>query len=330
MELNSLQFDVGTRAANMLYEVDSRYFRFANQLEEPIKSLALKESTYIGQESEEAFDGISSLNPLIGRTGWLFWDVFKMLEDEEFVDIAEAGLYLALASGVMDHLVDGQYNHPAPYNLYHHAIYQQGVNCFRDIFPDSSDFWIQFYRLEQEYITCLGIEIDSQCNPRKTDFETFARSSGGKVSPMVISIAALAIASSNPGLIPKIEKSFRCSYVAGQIHDDILDWQLDLEFDHNTYYLQELGRTVNSKGNSQLSEIDLLSGQAATWIDVDYYRKCLDWFDKASESVSDVECDGWKEYLSEYRLIAEQHQKVTLLRHIAGAVSAESELYGVS
>ena len=315
-----LRLPADSRAQELLSALDTRYFSFMDRLSPALQEIGLAESTYIGEEASGLFRGVKSFNPLITCTPWLFWELFSGLDGEDFVNISEAGLCLALASVVMDHLVDEQVGGPGLMLLFHQALYEHGISRYREIFPFPSSFWAQFDRLSREYTTSLGEEVGAQSNPSGFDFDTFARSASGKVSPMAITIAALAEATGEPELLGPIEKSMRHSYLAGQIHDDILDWRSDLQERHITYFLTCLAPPNAFKGDEWSSKGAFELINSKEWMDVNKFRLVLEWFNRAIEAVQGIECPGWLDYLQEYRRVAEQHQKAALARHLLKVV----------
>jgi hypothetical protein len=304
------------RAARLLESLDSSYFQFAESLPPPLNEIALQESTLIGHPGDETFKGPSKLNPLITCTPWLFWETFSELDDETLLGTAKAGAFIALASVVMDHLVDSQAHWPEAMTLFQHALYDRGIAELRALFPSTSGFWIQFDRLTKEYLSSLGAEIDAQLKPEQFSLENFLEFAGGKVSPMATTIAALAEASRQPAVLEPIETSFRHSFVAGQIHDDVLDWRLDVENRHLTFFLTRLS-PLETWMKAEWPTIDeLQTVNDAGWVDVDYFGVVIEQFDRSLEVVGGIQGSGWVDYLAEYRGVAEEHQKAAIARHL--------------
>jgi hypothetical protein len=307
---------INSRADSLLNALDERYFRFAHQLPGHLQEIALSESSYEGVPGEKPFRSMTNFNPLITCTAWLFWETFHQLDDDLFLDIAEAGAFFGQASVLIDHLVDGEVPRPAPIILFRQSVYEHAVSVLRGVFPQNSPFWGQFDRLSLTYLSSLGAEVETQEHPEKLTYMNFTSFAGGKVSPMVITIAALAEASSKSSLLDPIETSLRSSYVAGQIHDDILDWEKDLNERHLTYVLTQLfesGEYTSQKW--PLSEV-VAEAVNTSWKDVDLFKLALEWFNRAFEAVDEIACQGWKDYLNEYKGVAVEHQKGAVAQHL--------------
>jgi len=315
-----LELTQGSRAARLLESLDAGYFQFANDLPPPLRDVALMESTIVGQPIDEPFQGPSKINPLIACTPWLFWDTFSGLSDETFLCISEAGAFIALASVIMDHLVDGQATWPEAMTLFHHALYDRGVASYRAIFPPASTFWKNFDRLTKEYLTALGAEIAAQSEPEQFTSENFLAFAGGKVSPMTTTIAALSEASDQSFIVEPVETSFRHSFVAGQIHDDVLDWRSDINDRHLTFFLTQLAPSGKWQAVEWPSVDELEVNNDSDWVDVDYFDLVIKHFDRCIEVVEGIQCDGWIKYLMEYKGVAEEHQRAAVARHLLRAL----------
>ena len=311
-----LELVPGTRAARLLESLDARYFKFANDLPSPLRDVALMEGTIVGQPIDEPFQGPSKINPLITCTPWLFWDTFSGLSDEIFLGISEAGAFIALASVIMDHLVDGQATWPEAMALFHHALYDRGVAGYRAMFPSTSTFWNHFDRLTKEYFSALGAEITTQSEPEQLTLDNFLAFAGGKVSPMTTTIAALSQASDQPFVVEPVEASFRHSFVAGQVHDDVLDWRSDINDRHLTFFLTQLAPPEKWKAVEWPSVDELEANNDSDWIDVNYFDLVIAHFDRCIEVVEGIQCDGWRKYVVQYKGVAEEHQRAAVARHL--------------
>ena len=167
----------------------------------------MSESTFKGSPGIKPYGGIKTNNPLITQTPWLFMEAFEGLDKNFFLDFAEAGLFFGLASVIFDHLVDGQFTNPGLAILLHQAIFQLGARIYRKLFPSNAPFWLQYDRLTKEHIISLSKDVATQVNLRGLNLEDFAASASGKVSPMLIAVAAMAEAVDNPSLLQPIESS---------------------------------------------------------------------------------------------------------------------------
>ena len=120
--MNRLIPPADSRQSDLFEKLNSRYFDFARQLPQPLKRLGTLKSTFLGSPHEGIFEGVLELNPVLAGTPWLFWETFSSLEDEQYLQIAEAGTMFVLASIVLDHLVDGQAERQEQVALFHQAL----------------------------------------------------------------------------------------------------------------------------------------------------------------------------------------------------------------
>ena len=106
-----------SRAADLLARLDRAYFHFVDGLPGPLRILALKRGTYVGTASDAPFEGVSTMNPGVTCTPWLFWELVETLDDERILGVAGAGTLVVLASVLLDHMVDGQAENPGGTSL---------------------------------------------------------------------------------------------------------------------------------------------------------------------------------------------------------------------
>ncbi len=314
--MKKFSLSLNIRAENLLQALDIRYNRWVDQLPSFFKELAIAESTFTGRSGEELFQVSTSLNPLNARSPWLFWDLFQELENEKFLNIAEAGAFISLSTVVLDHLVDQQSVNPALTTLFQGKLYQHGHSTFQEIFPNNSNFWESFHRYETDYYWALGVEVEAQTNPTIFTDETFVQSAKFKASPMLITIAALTEASGLSNLLEYIERSIQFCAVAGQLHDDILDCAPDLDNGHITRVLLQLLQGTEWKNDKRMPIEGLQSIIDKEWIDLVIFKEVIHWFDEAKQAVDGLNCPGWMRYLEEYQKIASGHQMACAANHL--------------
>ncbi len=314
--MNRLEPPVGSRQSNLFQQLNTRYFDFARQLPDPLKQLGMARSTFLGSASHETFEGVKELNPVLAGTPWLFWETFSSLDDKLFLQIAEAGTMFVLASIVLDHLVDGQAERPEQMALFHQALYSHGISIYRVVFESSSRFWFDFERLASGHLAGLARELQAQLDPNSLtlgDLDTMAH---GKVSPIVVTIAALSEASGQPERLDPIETSLKRIAVASQLLDDIGDWKHDIEVGHITYFLtclvplQPVGSVGLPSTEEAQSKID------AEWVDVNNLELVLELLDDSIDAVREIECPAWIEYVEGYRWLTNEHLHSAMARHI--------------
>jgi len=242
------------------------------------------------------------------------------LEQDLFLDIAEAGMFLGLDSVVFDHLVDGQYDRPGVVMLFHQALYHRGVFILRSRFPSASNFWVHFDRLTMENIESLGADVLAQTKPETYNFETFSAASSGKVTPMVIAIAALAEAAGKPDYLLNIEKSLKLAYLAGQIYDDLVDWMIDLEQRHVTFVLSQLIPEDIFRSDTWPTIDAVQESLSETWKDIGIFDTVLHYTDKSLSAVNNIDCKYYVDYLEYFIGLTKRQQQSSMARHLRKSI----------
>jgi hypothetical protein len=304
------------RAAGLLARLDTSFYQFADSLPFPLSALARQKGTYVGTSTGEAFAGVSTMNPGVTCTPWLFWELVEPLDDERILGVAEAGTLIVLASVLLDHLVDRQVERPGETVLLQQTLYQAGVSRFRARLPFDSDFWVHFERLEAEHFAGLAAELDVQSRPERFTLSNFASMVPGKFSPIVITRAAFTEVLGCRDLLVPIEASIKDLAVASQLLDDMGDWREDLEMGHLTYYMTRLAEPERWRSSHWPSEEELRQRIDADWLDLKYMGMVQEWLDKSVEATKGLGCQGWDDYLDGYRSLAEQHLTRYKARHM--------------
>jgi hypothetical protein len=314
--LNRLEPPANSRQSDLFQQLNERYFDFARQLPDPLKKLGMLRSTFLGSESDQPFEGVQELNPVLAGTPWLFWETFSLLDDECFLQIAEAGTMFVLASIVLDHLVDGQAQEQEQMALFHQALYSHGISIYRSVFESSSDFWIHFERLASDHLAGLARELQAQLDPQDLTWEDLNTMAHGKVSPIVVTITALSEVSGQPEKLEPIETSLKHISVASQLLDDIGDWSHDIEVGHVTYYLTRLAPTYSSGPVDLPSVEEAQSRIDAEWSDVSNLELVLKLLDDSLQAVQEIECPVWIDYVEGYRWLTNEHLNSAVARHL--------------
>ena len=170
---------------------------------------------------------------------WLFWEQFCELPEDIFLNLAFAGALVSLASVLMDHLIDGQAEQSEATAALRKIMLQYGVSLLHNYYPWKDPFWERFKHLHRLHLRSLAIESSLQSQPKflpKADFDVMVE---GKASPVMITLVAMSIAAGCQEIIPSLENSLYRLAIAGQLHDDVLDWRQDLEAHHLTYFLTQ-------------------------------------------------------------------------------------------
>ena len=315
--MTRLKTPTDARALALLDGLDERYFEFAHSLPPPLYARALQYSTFAGRPSQEPLGGLSRMNAVITCIPWLFWESFRELRDDLFLEIAQAGALFGMASVLLDHLIDEQTESPGETALLHQVLYDAGVAGYRRVFTSDSAFWCQFDRLSDEHVSGMAIELSGRSNPSHLTSEAFYALASARIAPMLTVVAALAEELDEWNLLPIMEASVKPVIVAGQMYDDIGDWQEDFEAGRITYYLTRLIPLEAWQSAELPAAEEVQQSIDANWKDVEHLRLVIGWFDEALSALDDLECRAWMEYISEYRAAADQHLTMFVARHLA-------------
>jgi len=221
---------------------------------------------------------------------------------------------------VLDHLVDGQYSNPGLAVLFQLILRQMGQSKLCSLFPVSSSFWMFFDRYDKQYSWALGLEVETQIHPHLLTDKAFIDSAMAKASPMLITLAAFTAISNQPELQAQIEKSLSACAVAGQLHDDLLDWRADYDNGHLTWFLRQLLSAEEWMSDKSVPLSELEERNFVRRRDLAVFGEAIGWFDKAIEAIRDINCPGWLRYLEEYRNIAAKHQRACAAYHLKQAL----------
>ena len=314
--------DPDDRATRLRALLDARYFAFVEGLPPALQAPALQASTYSGSGGDAPFTGVSSLNPGLTATPWLFWEAFAGLDDEAFLAVAEAGALVVLASIVLDHIVDAQLQPREMLVVLQNALYQGGTARFRAALPPASPFWAHFERLTAEHVAGLAGEIEARAHPERFSRRAFETMVRAKFAPIACTTAGLAVASGQPHLIGPIEESIKRLAVASQLLDDVGDWQSDLVDRHLTYYLAQLAPAECWLADRWPAAGELQPLIDAAWHDARHLRLTIEWLDGAVSVIQDLKYPGWVNYINDYRELADKHLTATTARHLARALQS--------
>jgi len=314
--LTRLRLPEDARALDLYERLNLRYFQFADRLPRPLSKLARQRSTFLGGPDQETFKGVPGLNPVLASTPWLFWETFSSVDDESFLEIAEAGMMFVLASIILDHLVDGQAVPPEEIALFHQALYGHGVAMYRKAMPSASPFWLHFDRLAHGHLTGLSAELESQSGHSHIGLDDLFSMAHGKVSPIITTIAALAFASGQPEVLSLIETSLKHIAVASQLLDDVGDWEHDLEAGHYTYFLSRLVSHEVWGGEDLPAVEELQTILEEEWNDVEHLRLVMGWLDDSLEAVQGLKCSAWVEYVEGYRTLTDKNLSLVMGHHL--------------
>ena len=308
--------DLNDRARQLVMALDERYQEWVDQLPAFFRDLASAESTYSGRPGGRFYQLSSSVNPVNMHSPWLFWDLFASLDDDQFLNIAEAGAFWSLSAIVLDHLVDRQIENPPLGALFQLCLLQRSRALFREIFPLNSQFWLSMARYEAWYTWSLGVEVDAQQHPEEFTYEFFAESAQAKASTMLVTISAFSEATGQLQLLEPIEKSIRFLALAGQLYDDLVDWKLDLRNGHVTWVSRQFlpGSDWKPDGGSAAQQVE--ENLEENWQDLDILKDVASRFDQAEEAVRGINCPAWLKFIGGYREIILRDQRARAARYL--------------
>ena len=138
---------------------------------------------------------------------------------------------------------------------------------------------------------------------------------------MLVTIAAYAEASGQPYLLKPIEESIQYCALAGQLYDDILDWQEDRLNGHITWVLLELMRGGDRNAESDFPSLTSGDNQVRGWKDLVILNDVVNRFSQAEEAIKELNCPGWKRFLSGYRELVLKEQRASAARHLRNLLS---------
>lgn len=311
------------RASLLLEEFDERYFSFVGELPEPLQEFAIRRKTYLGQEIKDPFEGFTSINPLYTCTPWMLWELFSELPSNRFIALAVSGGFLSLASILMDHLVDDQLREIANTMLLYHALYDRAQQGFRRELGTEHRFWEHFDRLTAIYLRGMSLETEIQAARIDFDKSKFKMIAASKVAPIMIAISSFCIAADRADCIARIERSINGISMAGQMLDDVLDWERDQQDGHLTYLLAEVSTEYRNRSpNSDISFADYMKTGPHL---VHAIGDAIRWFDQAEADMREIASPGWQRYIEYYRNIALEEKRRRIARIVLEKITAFAE-----
>ncbi len=308
------------RGARLIAALDERHLAFAVALPDPLRRLALRRGTYTGEPGDEPFAGPSTMNPGVTLTPWLFWEITSGLGDALFLELADAGSRIVLASALLDHLVDGQAESPQDAVLLHGLLHQTGVARLRVPLGGASPFWAIADRLISEHLEGLASEKRLRAHPAGFTYPEFQRMVSAKFAPIVVTMAAYLAAADRLDLLEPVETSIKHLAVASQLLDDIGDWEQDHPAGRTTYFLACLRAIGPEDGFPGLRIEEVADRISATWLDVDQLNLAAEWLDQSRGPVEGIGCPRWLEYLDGFRVLTREHIRRATAAHLAHAV----------
>lgn len=304
------------RAAALLERHDEHWQELVSGLPPLLARSAARYGTFAGRTSTEPLEGLSRMNAVIACIPWLFWESFRRLPDDLFLQTAEAGALFGMASVLVDHQIDGQVESPGETILLHQALYAAGVAAYRRLFPGACAFWHHFDRLAHEHLSGMTLEMAGRMEPGRLTAEAFYTLASARIAPMITVVAALAELLGEPGLLPPVEESIKAVIVAGQLLDDIADWQEDLDAGRITYYLTRLVPPGEWPEGEMPLRAQMQRAVDDEWKDVEGLRMVMDWFDQGLSAVRGLDCSAWVGYVDGYRAVTQRLLTDSAAQHL--------------
>ncbi len=308
------------RPRRLLAALDARYLDFLLTLPEPLRALGRERRSFSGVTGDCEAMAFSAMNPGITCTPWLFWEWTRDLADDVFLDLAEAGACVVLASVLRDHLCDGQAPNRGAAARLHAALRRRGRSVFRRHFLTDSPFWSAFVRLNEEHRLGLRLEARARADPQQFTWEWFQVMVQAKFAPIVLTVAAFLTWLDLPERLPPIERSIKDLAVAAQLLDDLGDWREDLASGRLTYFLSRLAPPERWAERPWPSPAEIQQAIDASWEDLEHLDLIEAWLAKALDAVDGIVCPAWKAYLDGYRSLAQQHATRLGARHLLEAI----------
>jgi hypothetical protein len=305
----------------LLDRFDQNYICLVNSLPVALQVLAQETSVFKGRLSGDIFRASTCTNPIYTCTPWLFWELFSGLADEVFLDLTFAGGLVSLASVLIDHLIDGQAAQPQATADLRQVLLREGVLRLHAYFPWKAPFWDHFRRLHREHLCSLAIETGLQATPTTLSRADFVRMASGKVSPVMITVVALSLAAGNIDWIEPVERSLKQLFIAGQLHDDVLDWLEDLRENHLTYFLTSFLARESGSPHRLLREEEILVRLDRSWQDVNHLEQAIAGYRQALAVVDGLGCLAWTAQVNEYLATAEMHRSELMRAHVIRRLS---------
>ena len=148
---------------------------------------------------------------------------------------------------------------------------------------------------------------------------------GGKVSPVVITCAAMVMAMERVELLKTLDATLKHIFIAGQLYDDALDWRFDLADGHVTYFLTQF-LIEDGIGSFKLpDEAEVLTSMDSNWQDVEHLKQALAGYRQALGVVDGLACHAWKALVEEYISMTETHRLELIHFHVMKKLSQISE-----
>ena len=304
------------RGKPLLAALDERFLSFVSRLNGPLRTHALRRSTYTNEPGAEAFGGPSTMNPGVTLTPWLFWELTSPLDDASFLSLAEGGSMVVISSALLDHLVDGQAVSPEDTLLLHRLLHERGIATLRACLGGGSPFWRTAERLIAEHLEGLALERGMRAALGAFSYPDFQRMVKAKFSPIVLTMSAYLTATERGDLQEPIENSIKHLAVASQLLDDLGDWEEDMRGGRLTYFLScAVAPREAARLEAGLAE-EVEERIRSSWLDVDHLNLAAEWLDRARASVEGIPCPNWIEYLEGFRSLTLEHIRQSTAGHL--------------
>jgi hypothetical protein len=291
-----------------LQELDRRYFSFASRLPEPLNTLACDQQLFRGKGESQPFKSLQDAHPLTVCLPWLFREAFPAVSEPEFLAISEASTFLIMGLLLNDPYLDGQLPHHSGLPLLHQQLNKAALRKFHHLFEAQSPFWSYFDHYTDQYTTALLKEMEYQGNVAAYPKDLMYEIGSGKIALFKAAPTALAVKAKAEELIPKLEEAVDLLGVAMQLCDDIEDWAEDYQRKNYTLPLT-LSVPVEQWPNPNLSVEEVGRQLEDSFILERLIAQVIAWFRQALDTVAEIPCPGWVEFVENYLKRAERYQR---------------------
>ncbi len=318
--MTNLHLPDDPRAKALLAEMDARFFVAIEDLPDPLRALAQMRGTYDGTDDRGRFEGLSSMNPGLTCTPWMFWEISSGIDDERFVDIAFGGGTVILSSILLDHLADNQVVQAGKTTLLQAELQALGSSQLRQVFGPKNDFWDQHDRLLGEHRRGLAEELQWRKEPDRLTETVFVEAISAKFAPIALTMVATALAAQRNDLAQMAERSIKHLAVASQLLDDLGDWQDDRQAHRLTWFIKSLDPDFDWTAEEWPSAEELQGHIDANWSEIKLLNWAMEWLNRSKDAVDDINCPAWLRYLDGFREITEGHLSGRTARHLARSI----------
>lgn len=235
--------------------------------------------------------------------------------------------YIRIIDNIMDNEADLEKSLLPLLHLFHTEF----ITVYMEYFPQGHPFW-QLFK-EVWYSTADVTAADSSLTDM--GFREFKEIAARKTAAVKIPLAAVAYFHKNETILTAWQELIDLLGCFHQMHNDLFDWQKDLEAAASTYFLCETQRKIKeaeekteekkSPGGKDLKE--QIASIGLPW----GYGLLLEWLNELEEKAEKLQSPGLVFYFNHRRALLEEKKKQTeTLLDPAAALKKILEKHGVN